>query len=79
MHLHQFTEDGTQTWGAGSHCPAGKPLHSCHHRDVVEELHIQSAAMDDCKLFRGDRQGTRGCGVVLCVKECYDIKAGWQW
>lgn len=28
--------------------------------------------MDDCKLFRTGRQGTRGSGVVLYVSECYD-------
>ncbi|TRZ16080.1 hypothetical protein HGM15179_011013 [Zosterops borbonicus] len=28
--------------------------------------------MDDCKLFRRDRQETRGCGLVLCVKEGND-------
>lgn len=28
--------------------------------------------MDDCKLFRRDRQRTRGCGIVLFVKGCYD-------
>lgn len=71
-HLHAFTEDRTQTQGPGSDCIAGKPLHSCHHCVIVEELHNWRAKMDDCKLFRRNRQGTRGCGVVLCVKECYD-------
>lgn len=28
--------------------------------------------MDDYKLFRRDRQGTRDCGKILYIKECYD-------
>jgi len=31
-----------------------------------------SAAMDVYKLSRRDRQGRRGSGVALCVKECFD-------
>jgi len=30
-----------------------------------------SAAMDGYKLFRRDRQGKRGGGVALCVRECF--------
>ena len=28
--------------------------------------------MDDYKLFRRDRQGRRGSGAVLYVRECFD-------
>ena len=31
-----------------------------------------SAAMDGCKFFRKDRQGRRGGGVALYVKECFE-------
>ncbi|KAK4828051.1 hypothetical protein QYF61_023089 [Mycteria americana] len=36
------------------------------------DLHKWSAAMDGYKLFRRDRQGRRGSGVALCVRECFD-------
>ena len=29
--------------------------------------------MDDYKLFRRDREGRRGDGMALCVKECFDV------
>ena len=29
--------------------------------------------MDDYKLFRRDRQGRRGGGVPLCIRECSDV------
>ena len=29
--------------------------------------------MDGYKLFRKDRQGRRGGGVALCVKECFEV------
>ena len=32
--------------------------------------HDWSAATDGCKLFRRDRQGRRGGGVALYVREC---------
>ena len=35
--------------------------------------HDWSAAMDNYKLFRKDRQGRRGGGVALCVKECTEV------
>lgn len=28
--------------------------------------------MDGYKLFRRDRQGRRGGGIALCVRECFD-------
>ena len=34
--------------------------------------HDCSAAIDGCKLFRRDRQGRRGGGVALYVRECCD-------
>ncbi|GAB0209318.1 hypothetical protein GRJ2_003397500 [Grus japonensis] len=37
-----------------------------------DESHNWSAAMDGYKLFRRDRQGRRGGGVALYVKECFD-------
>ena len=35
--------------------------------------HDWSAAMDGYKLFRKDRQGRRGSGVALYVKECFEV------
>ncbi|GAB0207696.1 hypothetical protein GRJ2_003235300 [Grus japonensis] len=37
-----------------------------------DDSHNWSAAMDGYKLFRRDRQGRRGGGVALYVKECFD-------
>ncbi|KAK4806242.1 LOW QUALITY PROTEIN: hypothetical protein QYF61_013386 [Mycteria americana] len=37
-----------------------------------DDSHNWSAAMDGYKLFRTDRQGRRGGGVVLYVRECFD-------
>ncbi|GAB0208309.1 hypothetical protein GRJ2_003296600 [Grus japonensis] len=37
-----------------------------------DDSHNWSAAMDDYKLFRRDRQGRRGGGVALYVRECFD-------
>ncbi|KAJ7398422.1 mitochondrial fission process protein 1 [Pitangus sulphuratus] len=37
-----------------------------------DDSHDWSAAMDGYKLFRGDRQGRRGGGVALYIKECFD-------
>ena len=37
-----------------------------------DDSHNWSAAMDGYKLFRRDRQGRRGGGVALCVRECFD-------
>ena len=36
-----------------------------------DDSHNWSAAMDGYKLFRRDRQGRRGSGVVLYVGECF--------
>ncbi|GAB0209581.1 hypothetical protein GRJ2_003423800 [Grus japonensis] len=36
------------------------------------DSHNWSAAMDNYKVFRRDRQGRRGSGVALYVKECFD-------
>ena len=38
-----------------------------------DHSHDWSAAMDGYKLFRKDRQGRRGGGVALCVKECIEV------
>ena len=38
-----------------------------------DHSHDWSAAMDGYKLFRKDRQGRRGTGVALCVKECFEV------
>jgi len=35
--------------------------------------HDWSAAMDGYKLFRRDRQGRRGGGMALYVRECFDV------
>jgi len=35
VHLHQCTQHGHQTAGAGSHCTAGKLRLSCHYGNVV--------------------------------------------
>ncbi|GAB0207466.1 mitochondrial enolase superfamily member 1 [Grus japonensis] len=37
-----------------------------------DDSHNWSAAMDGYKLFRRDRQGRRGGGVALYVRECFD-------
>ncbi|GAB0206747.1 hypothetical protein GRJ2_003140300 [Grus japonensis] len=37
-----------------------------------DDSHDWSAAMDGYKLFRRDRQGRRGGGVALYVRECFD-------
>ncbi|GAB0206513.1 hypothetical protein GRJ2_003116900 [Grus japonensis] len=37
-----------------------------------DDSHNGSAAMDGYKLFRRDRQGRRGSGVALYVRECFD-------
>jgi len=36
------------------------------------DSHNWSVATDDYKLFRRDRQGSRGGGEALCVRECFD-------
>ena len=35
--------------------------------------HDWSAAVDGYKLFRKDRQGRKGGGVALHVRECFDV------
>ncbi|GAB0206658.1 hypothetical protein GRJ2_003131400 [Grus japonensis] len=39
-----------------------------------DDLHNWSAVMDGYKLFRRDRQGRRGGGVALYVRECFDYQ-----
>ncbi|KAK4828864.1 hypothetical protein QYF61_000992 [Mycteria americana] len=39
---------------------------------MVDDSHNWSAAMDGYKHFRRDRQGRRGSGVALYVRECFD-------
>ena len=39
-----------------------------------DDLHDWSAARDGYKLFRRDRQGRRGSGVALYVRECFDCQ-----
>ena len=38
-----------------------------------DRSHDWSAAMDGYKLFRKDRQGRRGSGMALYVKECFEV------
>ena len=38
-----------------------------------DRSHDWSAAIDGYKLFRKDRQGRRGGGVALYVKECFEV------
>ena len=38
-----------------------------------DHCHEWNAAMDGYKLFRKDRQGRRGGGVALYVKECFEV------
>jgi len=38
-----------------------------------DDCHDWSAAMNGYKLFRRNRQGKRGSGVVLYVRDCFDI------
>lgn len=37
-----------------------------------DDLHSWNAAVDGCKVFRRNRQGRRGGGIALCVRECFD-------
>ncbi|GAB0183515.1 hypothetical protein GRJ2_000816800 [Grus japonensis] len=37
-----------------------------------DQLHNRSAAMDDYKLVRRDRQGRKGRGGTVYVRECFD-------
>ena len=38
-----------------------------------DHSHDWRAAMDGYKLFRKDRQGRRGGGMALYVKECFEV------
>ena len=38
-----------------------------------EHSHDWSAAMDGYKLFRKDRQGRRGNGMTLYIRECFEV------
>lgn len=37
-----------------------------------DDLHNWTDAKDGYKLFRRDRQGMRGSGLALYVRECFD-------
>ena len=39
-----------------------------------DHSHDWSAVMDGYKLFRRDRQGRKGGGVVLYIKDCFDVE-----
>ena len=39
-----------------------------------DHSHDWSAVMDSYKLFRRDRQGRKGGGVALYIKECFDVE-----
>ena len=39
-----------------------------------DHSHNWSAAMDDYKLFRRDRQGRKGGSVALSIKDCFDVE-----
>ena len=73
VHLHQCTQHGQQkirveaiVWQASYDLAA-----------IMETWwdysHDWSAAMDGYKLFRRNRQGRRGGGVALYVKECFEV------
>ncbi|KAK4823640.1 hypothetical protein QYF61_004561 [Mycteria americana] len=51
-------------------------IHECNMHSCMEtrwdDLHNRNAAMDCYKLFRKDRQGRRGGGVALDVREYFD-------
>ena len=39
-----------------------------------DHSHDWSAVMDGYKLFRRDRQGRKGGGVALYIKDCFDVE-----
>ena len=39
-----------------------------------DHSHDWSAVMDGYKLFRRDREGRKGGGVALYIKECFDVE-----
>ena len=39
-----------------------------------DNSHDWSAVMDGYKLFRRDRQGRKGGGVALYIKDCFDVE-----
>ena len=39
-----------------------------------DHSHDWSAVMDGCKLSRRNRQGRKGGGVALYIKECFDVE-----
>ena len=45
---------------------------SSPHLAERSDSHNWNAAMDGYKLFRRDRQGRRGSGIAMCVRECFD-------
>ena len=56
-----------------SSCPSGSVSPTWTYSGVIGVMkHNWSAAMDGYKLFRKDRQGRRGGGVALYVRECFD-------
>lgn len=53
---------------------------SCHYGKWWDHFHDWSAAVNDYKLFRRDRQGRRGDDVALCVRVIWCYWAwGWEW
>ncbi|KAK4820693.1 hypothetical protein QYF61_003613 [Mycteria americana] len=70
--LHQCTQHGQQAGGAEA------IVHQENYDTVAitetwwDDSHNWSAAMDGYKHFRRDRQGRRGGGVALYVRECLD-------
>ncbi|KAK4827898.1 LOW QUALITY PROTEIN: hypothetical protein QYF61_022321 [Mycteria americana] len=72
VHLHQHTQHGQQTGEL-------EAIVQQENYDIFAitetwwgDSHNWSAAMDGYKLFRRDRQGRRGGGVALYVRECLD-------
>ena len=39
-----------------------------------DHSHDWSAVMDGCKLSRRNRQGRKGGGVALYIKDCFDVE-----
>lgn len=50
----------------------GKVWFNCHQETLRDNLNNGSAAMDDDKVFRRDRQKTKGGKIALYVRERFD-------
>ena len=66
-------QHGQQARGVGSDCVSGYDLVAIT-KTWWDQSHDWNAVMDDYKLFRMDRQGRKGGGVALYIKDCFDVE-----